>query len=161
MIRTIFALEIGLLIFNFPAALIAQERRILAHNQDVSPIEINSYRVYGNKSGENIDIQLNLKKNQSDQNLIVIASYGNNFTTNISIPVAQLNNLDFTSANFFARNGEKKILTIEIKYGEKNNCFINDDGRSRLTITFEEGEPDDVSTVNYIDCEPQMRTLQI
>jgi hypothetical protein len=158
--RRFQALAICIPLSFIPTPSSALESRLLAQTQDIPRVEILSHKIVGHSSGIPVKIDLARTIGGPNSKLKVTVKFGNDFVRNFSLPLKTIPQLDLSSASYFARSGGKRIVVIRMRFSTKKDCFVNDDGRDQLAITFEDGRNPEVHTISYVDCEPQLDFLQ-
>lgn len=85
-----------------------------------------------------------------------------------ALPLVKLSNgrykgLDLSTLTMNARRaGDGAIFKLNLKYGApRDGCFLNDDGRNLLSVTFRPGTPPVAFETTYEGCEPATAERQI
>jgi len=76
--------------------------------------------------------------------------------TYVDLEMMGTSNLDLSSSRLYLRQFEdEREIRLIIKYGEKNNCFLNSDGRSEFDIYINSTGTREVSIDTIENCEIQ------
>lgn len=70
----------------------------------------------------------------------------------VRVPLSQVPGLDIQSTEVYGHYRPERLVVVEVKFGEPNNCYINDEGRPRLSVYLEDAGPA-VHVTTYLDCE--------
>lgn len=140
---------------NSSTAAPAPEGRVLYHTNEMAYLDLQSDKVRGSVNGQTFDVFIEKRKNVL---YMVVTSKERSFGQ-YTIALNRLSKLDVASAVYFARAKPKAVVKIEMRYGEERDCFVNDDGRDRLTAVFESGKRPDAYKISYHGCLPNVMKL--
>lgn len=104
-----------------------------------------SYIIILSRSGSGVVVQITLR----DQ---VIG--------NVRLPSDQFPNLDIRSMDFRAEtSSDSTAFILSLKYGDERMCFVNDDGRDRIRLSFSDRGAPLYNVLTFQDCEPIHREV--
>ena len=151
-----FKIAVCALIALTPGQASAAERQILFHTQEIPVVQIGESRIRGTAVGEVIEIEVSTAGASPESKLLISAALGGKSLGRHSIDLSTLPHLDLASASYFAQP-ETRTIKVEIRYAKERDCFVNDDGRDRLVIVFDEAQSPQDYTITYDGCEPTAR----
>lgn len=151
-----YVLFIIIHLYYSPVA-IAQDERVLFSVNENDPVEIRATSVHGFLEGRSV--QVDLSTDHRNQTFQATGLLDDEIIGSVSIDLALLVDLDLSSVDYFG-NVDEGLVEIELRYGEENNCFVNDDGRSRVTVSFFRSEQPATSITTYMNCDPVFSNLE-
>lgn len=149
----ILSMAVYTLIDLLPSQASVAERQVLFHTQEAPVVQIRESRILGNVAGEIIEIEASTAGSGPESKLLISAALGGESLGRHSIDLSRLPKLDLASALYFAQP-ETRTIKVEIRYSEERDCFVNDDGRDRLVVVFDEAESPQDYAITYEGCEP-------
>ena len=71
----------------------------------------------------------------------------------VRIPLSRLPELDLESAEINGHYRPEELVTVRLRFGQPNDCFVNDDGRAQLSISLGEEYGARAWITSYEGCE--------
>jgi hypothetical protein len=76
-----------------------------------------------------------------------------------SIPMSRLPDLDLATAVVYGRYTPELQITVEVKFGEPSDCYVNDDGRATLAIVLVEDKEPYAHVTTFPECQVLVQEL--
>jgi hypothetical protein len=143
------------LIVLTPTRASAAERQFLFHTHETPTVQIEKNEIVGNVAGEVVNIDLSTVGAGLKARFVISAAIMGVSLGRHSIDLRRLPNLDLGSASYYAQP-KTRTIKVELRYSEERDCFVNDDGRDRLVIVFEQGRSPQDYSITYEGCEPMV-----
>jgi len=149
----IWAIALCALMALTPTSASAAEGQFLFHTQETPTVQIEKNTVVGNVADQVIEVEMSTVGTGLESKFLISAAIGGAVLGQHSIDLRRLPNLDLGSASYYAKP-ETRTIKVELRYSDERDCFVNDDGRDRLVILFEQGNAPQDYTITYDGCEP-------
>ena len=119
--------------------------RILYSVEEMDPVDVHEFSING--TGYRDEFQIRVSSVKIDESTHSITAWiGHTELGHVIIREARIPNIDLSTARIYTRRDRGiNMIKINIKFGEENSCFINDDGRNvgdRVTVS---GDTDQTS----------------
>lgn len=135
------------------------ERGFLYHSNEMADLGLQFAWVRGIVDGQVFDIVLERKKEAGAPILFMSVTSKKKNLGKYAVTLGRLPKLDLASASYFGRVKPSTVVKIEVRFGDESDCFVNDDGRDRMTAVFRSGHRPEGYTISYKNCEPNVTKL--
>jgi hypothetical protein len=132
----------------------AAEPSFLIHSDESAGINADTLSMTGSVLGKSLDVKVYKEAHVQDQASlrIDVSVDGTKFGV-YSIPLSKLPFLDIESTHVSMKDTDKPMILVQIRFSKPRDCYVNDDGRDRLTAVFQKGEPTRFYVINYEGCK--------
>ena len=145
------------------AGVAEDERKILMHVNENPYMRVESMAVEGLLCAErysafdcNHPVRVSIQKSAGF--LRVVSSAGRT-PLSVEIPLSQLPELDLQSVQISGHYSPDALVLVDIRFGEPNSCYVNDDGRSSLTVSLGEENGARAWITTHEGCEIQDKQI--
>ena len=123
-------------------------------------LPVRSVQVEGEYAGQKVVVETSLSDSDEEQMLAIRISIESEDPIHADIPATTLPAIDLAAGNYHARDFDGRLeIIFEYPFGEGNDCFLNDDGRSHLVVILREDGTISARADEYQDCEPVERQI--
>lgn len=146
-------------LFLFTPARASAENRFLFHTQEMPRVQIESSKIVGSVRGGSVEINIYKQDLNTDSKIVISALMNEHSLGEYSEKLSSFSGLDLSSTSYFA-DQDRGSIKIEIRFSEERECFVNDDGRDRLVVTFGAEQAPEAYMISYDNCEPEVRSIE-